>query len=205
MRVIDHRPQVLRGLGGVRCKRQGRNHRNAIGAGRDHIGGIGGIDPGNRANRQVRLSCTDRVHDRPQAVGADRRLRIVLRGGAVDAADRDIVEQLERRGLGLFHRLDAQADDRTAAEQQPRIGHRHVVLADVHAVGFGGERDVDAIIDQQRDTLRLSTARRSRASSIIGRVVPCLSRSCTKVALAVRRRARSTNVRPPATAGSTSA
>ena len=42
-----------------------------------------------------------------------------------------------------------------ASEQEPRIGRRHVVLADMHAVGFRSERNVDAIVDEQRDALGL--------------------------------------------------
>ena len=37
---------------------------------------------------------------------------------------------------------------RLRAEQAPRILDRHVVLPDMHAVGAGGERDVDAVVDR---------------------------------------------------------
>src|SRR5262249_43138569 len=36
----------------------------------------------------------------------------------------------------------------------PGVLHRHVVLPHMRAVGAGGERDVDAVVDQQRDVER---------------------------------------------------
>ena len=78
-----------------------------------------------------------------------------------------------------------------AAEQQPRVGRRHIVLPDMHAVGFGGERDVDAVVDQQRHADGASTLRSARASSTMARVEPRLSRNCTSVALSAMRPARS--------------
>ena len=96
---------------------------------------------------RARIACT--IARKPATpIGAEV---VVLRGRAVDAADADIVEQIERRGLRLLHGLDAEPDDRGLAEQPPRIGRRHVVLPDMHAVGFGRERHVDAVVDQQRN------------------------------------------------------
>ena len=40
------------------------------------------------------------------------------------------------------------------AEQCPRILNHHVVRPDVHPVGAGGERHVDAIVDDERDRER---------------------------------------------------
>ena len=60
----------------------------------------------------------------------------------------DVIEQLEGRRLGLRHRLDRQPDDCVRAEQPPRILDRHVVLSHMDAVGAGGERDVDTVIDR---------------------------------------------------------
>ncbi len=48
------------------------------------------------------------------------------------------------------NRLDRQADDRVRPEQGPRIFDRHVVRPDMHAVGAGGERHVDAVVDDER-------------------------------------------------------
>ena len=47
----------------------------------------------------------------------------------------DVVEKIDRRGLGLRDRLDREPDDRPRAEQPARVRDRHVVLADMHAVG----------------------------------------------------------------------
>ena len=82
-------------------------------------------------------------------------LASVLRAGGVHRANADIIEKLERSGLRLFDAAQAQPDDGRAPEQQARIGHRHIVLSDMHAVGFGRERDIDAVIDQQRHAGRL--------------------------------------------------
>ena len=82
---------------------------------------------------------------------------------------------------------------------------RHVVLPDMHAVGFRRERHVDAVVDEQRNALGRQHRRKPRASSTMARVEPCLSRNCTSVALPAMRAARSASVRPPATAGSTRA
>src|SRR5262249_20523077 len=50
---------------------------------------------------------------------------------------------------------DAQPDDGAATQKQSRIAGGHVVLSDMHAVRFGCQRDVNAIVDQKRDIARL--------------------------------------------------
>ena len=58
----------------------------------------------------------------------------------------------------------------------------------MHAVGFGRERDVDAVVDQQRNAVAAPARRAGRAPPrSCARVEPCLSRSCTSVALAAMR------------------
>src|SRR5690606_23146688 len=84
-----------------------------------------------------------------------RRVGIVLGLCDEDAADCDIVELVERRGLRLRNGLETQTDDRVRAEQSPRVGCRHVVLADMNTFGLRGQRDVDAVVDQQWSTGRL--------------------------------------------------
>ena len=96
------------------------------------------------------LARAQRRHDRAQAANTDRRIRIVLRGGRIDAADARIIDCLERRRIRQRHRLDRQPDDGRWPEQPPRVCGRHVVLPDMHAVGAGRERDIDAIVDHQR-------------------------------------------------------
>ena len=88
--------------------------------------------------------------DLAQAGHTDRRIGIVLRPRGEHAADRNIVEMLERRGVGLRYGLETSPMIALRAEQQPRIAGRHVVPADMNAVGLGGERDIDAIVDEQR-------------------------------------------------------
>ena len=69
------------------------------------------------------------------------------------------------------------------AEQPPRILDRHVVLPDMHAVGAGRERDIDAVVDEERDAQRpRELLLIARACSTIARVAPCLSRNCNSVA-----------------------
>ena len=75
----------------------------------------------------------------------------------------------------------------------------------MHAVGFGGERDVDAVIDQQRHAGRLQHAAKARASSTMARVEPCLSRNCTSVALPAIKLGEIGQRAAAGTAGSTSA
>src|SRR6185312_6060442 len=152
--AVDRTAQGLRRRRRIGRERQSRDHRDAVGAGSDHLAGIARVDAGNGADRKAGHARTDRLHDGAQAGDADRRTGVVLGGRRIDATDGDVVEMLKRSGLGLLDGLDAQPDDGRAAEQQPRIGCRHVVLPDMHAVGFGGERHVDAVIDQQRHTGR---------------------------------------------------
>ena len=121
---VDHRAQLLRGKRRIARQRERRDHRDAVGAGRDHVGRVAGIDAGDGADRKPGFARAHRLHDGAQSGDADRRRGIVLGGRAIDAADRHVVEQFERRRFGLLHRLDAEPDDGGAAEQQPRVGRR---------------------------------------------------------------------------------
>jgi len=93
------------------------------------------------------------------ALGATFGIFLVLAGGvgaAYAADDEDSMLPDEKffrsflRGLGLRNGLDRQADDRLRPHQRARILRRHVVLADMHAFRTAGQRDVDAIVDQER-------------------------------------------------------
>ena len=119
--------------------------------GRDRLAGIAGVDAGNAAQRKGRRPPAEHAGDARQTGRADRRIGIVLRGGGKHAADSNVIEQPEGRRLSLRHRLDRQPDDCVRAEEPPSILDRHVVLPHMDAVGAGGERDVDTIIDEQRD------------------------------------------------------
>ena len=97
------------------------------------------------------MECIDNARE---AVDANRRLLLVLRRGRVDSADTDIVDEFHRRGFRQRHGVDRQPDDCLRAQQPPRIRGRHVGLPDMGAVGIGGERHVDAIVDQERHVER---------------------------------------------------
>ncbi len=101
-----------------------------------------------------RRAAVQHADDTRQPGGTDRRVLLLLRQRDIDAAAADIVDQLDRRGLGLGHALDRQADHRARPEQAARILDRHVVRPEMHAVGAGGERHIDAIVDDQRHAER---------------------------------------------------
>ena len=75
------------------------------------------------------------------------------RTNRTDAEIIDGVKMIARR-LELFRVSDGQPDDEIRSEQTPRIRRRHVVLAEMHAIGARGEHDIDAIVDDQGDVQR---------------------------------------------------
>ena len=102
--------------------------------------------------------------------------------------------------------LDRQPDDRARPKKPPRILDRHILLPDMHAIGPGRERDVDAVVDEERHPKGASAALIARAVSTM-----CASRrACREAAPGWRRprrpavRARASS-RPPACSGSTRA
>ena len=115
--------------------------------------------------------------DARESLDADGLALLLLRQRGVHAPDADVVQQIDRRGLRLLNGLDRQPDDRARPEQTPRILDCHVLLPDMHAIGAGGERDIDAVIDHQRHGNGASAALMARASSTRWRVSPSLSRS----------------------------
>ena len=68
----------------------------------------------------------------------------------MDRADRDVVDGLLARRVHLPRRMCREADDSLLAEQLPRLGHRRVVLADVHAVGVGLQRQVGPVVHHEQ-------------------------------------------------------
>ena len=121
---------------------------------RDGLASIARIDTGDAAQGKARRPPAEDVGDTRETPRSDRRIGIVLRGGREHAADADVIEEIERRRLGLRHRLDRKPDDRAGTEEPPSILDRHVLLSHMHAVGAGGERNVDAVIDEQRNVER---------------------------------------------------
>ena len=61
------------------------------------------------------------------------------------------------------HLVDREPDDGAGAEQPPRVFGGHVVLPDMHAVGAGGERHIDPVVDEERHCGRQRGLDRARA------------------------------------------
>ena len=62
----------------------------------------------------------------------------------------EIIRAQRRAFQSFFQRVHGEADDLSAAQQLARFGKRQIVLADVHAVGIHGERDIETVVDQKR-------------------------------------------------------
>ena len=149
----------------------------------------------------------ERRDDAREAGNADRRIGIVLRGRGEDAADADIVEQIDRRGLRLRDGLDRSPMIASGPSSRRASCDRHVVLADMHAVGARRERDVDAVVDQERHAERRQ--RRLDGARALDHGAR-RRRACRATARASRRlrassRASSARSRPPERSGSTMA
>jgi hypothetical protein len=70
----------------------------------------------------------------------------------VHRADADVVDS--GRGVDLRRAVRREADDPVGADERSRLGDRRVALADVDAVGAGGDREVRAVVeDEQRSML----------------------------------------------------
>jgi hypothetical protein len=85
-------------------------------------------------------------------------LAIGLRRRRVDRSVADEVGVVGHR-VDLPGRVGGQADEDVGPDDLTRLGHRRVVLADVHAVGAGGRGDVGPVVDdEQRPRLRAQVA-----------------------------------------------
>src|SRR5262249_9439703 len=79
---------------------------------------------------------------------------LLLGRSNVHAAAANIINQIDWRRFGFVYRFYRQSDDRFGSKQAPCILNRHVLLAQMNAVGAGGDRHVDPIIDHEWDTER---------------------------------------------------
>ena len=66
-----------------------------------------------------------------------------------DRADADVVDGLALGGLDLLGRVGGEPDDRVGPEDLPRLGRRHVVLADVDAVRVELAGEVGIVVDDE--------------------------------------------------------
>src|SRR5262245_38856569 len=120
-RLVDDRPQLARRVGRALGERKRGDHRNAVGAGRDGGRRIARIDARDGTDRQLRAAPAQHLRDAREAIDANRRIRIVLGGRDIDAADRRVVEEIDRRGFRLLDRLDREPDDGAGPKQAARI------------------------------------------------------------------------------------
>ncbi len=105
-----------------------------------------------------------------------------FRDRGVDAPDAGIINKIDRSSFGLGNSFDRQPDNCLRSEQPARICGRHIVGPDMHSVGSGGERHVNAVVDDKSDVKRRQSGLDRRAVSTMARVSLFLSRNCTRVA-----------------------
>ena len=103
-RGVDNLAQLAGGGRRVRGVRQGGNHRNAIGARRDHRLGVRRGDAGDRADWKIADAARETPDDCARSRRANGRLAAGLRGGGIDAADADVVDERQRRDRRLRRR-----------------------------------------------------------------------------------------------------
>src|SRR5690606_21164196 len=120
-----------------------RHDGNPVGTGGNDLGYRVCRDAGDRNYRSRRRTTVEDAHDAGETVRPDRRIGIVLAAGRVDAADAEVVDELDRGGLRLRLGMDGETDDRIVAQQTARILDRHVLLAEMDAVRAGSHRHVD--------------------------------------------------------------
>src|SRR5262249_12972825 len=67
-RLVDDRPQLTRRVGRARGERKRRDHRNAIGAGRDGGGRVARVDARDGTDRQLRAAPAQHLCDAREAI-----------------------------------------------------------------------------------------------------------------------------------------
>ena len=119
---------------------------------------VAGVDPADGEERRggVGGGVAHQVQPHRGAAGLGRR--------GVDGADPDVVDL----GLGagrvdLRGRVGGQPDDAVGTDQGARLRHRHVVLADVDAVGAGCGHQVGPVVEDERHAVRAAHRARSGA------------------------------------------
>ena len=70
--------------------------------------------------------------------------------GRVDRADADVVDEPRVDRVDLRRRVGGEPDQHVGADELAHLAHRHVLLADVHAVGAHLARDERAVVDDQQ-------------------------------------------------------
>jgi hypothetical protein len=81
---------------------------------------------------------------------ADDISRVWLVGGSVHCTDADIVSSVCFGLSGILYRVDGAPDDEVVRHGLPHRSNRRIVRAEVHAIGPGGQRDVEPVIDDEQ-------------------------------------------------------
>src|SRR5262249_27467086 len=112
------------------------------------------MDAGDATDRQIRRAAAQHRDDSRKPCWSNRRIFLLFGRSNVHAAAANIINQIDWRRFGFVYRFYRQSDDRFGSKQAPCILNRHVLLAQMNAVGAGGDRHVDPIIDHEWDTER---------------------------------------------------
>src|ERR1700730_3573150 len=126
-----------------------RDHRYRRRAGRDDFVGPlerDSTDGNDGPARLPRALSKGRGGSRDQIQTA-RLIAGVLRGGAVDRADRDVGRARSRGRLDLRVVMGRETDDGVRTHDAPHLLERQIVLADVDTVSPRDPRDVGAVVD----------------------------------------------------------
>ena len=85
-----------------------------------------------------------------QVAEAHRRAHVVLGLGGEQRAHADVVGAGGHRGRGLVRVVGGQADQQMRADQPAHLGHRQVVLADMHPVRIAKQGERGVVVDDEQ-------------------------------------------------------
>src|SRR5450759_5569729 len=157
---LERRAQRQGGTPGVPGGGDGAQHAHAPRAGVEHAQDVLAVDPADREERDVGVSRG--VADELRADGGTSGLG----GRGVDGADADVVDvwvalgRDARGGVDMQRGVGGEPDQHVRPHDLARLLHRHVVLADMDAVGADRRGDVRPVVeDEQRAELIAHLAR----------------------------------------------
>jgi len=124
-----------------------RNYRKRVGSGRDHFGGPPSPDAADRNHRPPSGFADRGAH----SFETDHRLRIRLRPGGKDRADRQIVARRGARFSQLGEGMGGQTENPAVSQKLPGAASGEIVLADVRTTSAGKQRDIHPVVHEERD------------------------------------------------------